>query len=218
MELTMPSVFGPDELRQMIRGAIAAIKSQVDELSRLDAATGDGDHGTAIGRAMIAAGKALDENPGQGMSATMKAIGWGVMGIDGGSTGPLFGSFFMGLSKATKETESLDAAGLATAFEQGFAALQKQSKAAVGDKTLIDAFHPAVTAMRDAADRGAEIPAIFVAAAEAADRGAKSTVEMQAKFGRARNLGERSIGHIDPGAASAALLFRGFADGLNGTR
>jgi dihydroxyacetone kinase-like protein len=197
----------------MILAAVDLIKAQQDELSRLDAAIGDGDHGTAICRAMDAAAKALDENAGQSIEKTLKAIGWAVMGIDGGSTGPLFGSLFSGMAKAAKDADSLDGPALVAMFEQGLAGIRKHSQATVGDKTLIDAIEPAVQAMRASAG-GGDIAAILDAGAEAADEGAKATAEMQAKFGRAKNLGERSIGHVDPGAASAALLFAGFAKAM----
>jgi len=207
----MPERIGIEELRRMILAAVDLIKAQQDELSRLDAATGDGDHGMAICRAMDAAAKALDENAGQSISQTLKAIGWAVMGIDGGSTGPLFGSLFNGMAKAAKDVDSLDAPALAAMFDQGLAGIRKHSQAKIGDKTLIDAIEPAVQAMQAAEG---DIAALLVAGAEAADQGAKATEDMQAKFGRAKNLGERSIGHIDPGAASAALLFAGFAKAL----
>ncbi len=209
----MPERIGIEELRGMILTAVDLIKAQQDELSRLDAAIGDGDHGMAICRAMDAAAKALDENAGQNIDTTLKAIGWAVMGIDGGSTGPLFGSLFNGMAKAAKDTDSLDCPALVAVFEQGLAGIRKHSQAAVGDKTLIDAIEPAVQAMRSAAGSG-DAAAILDVGAKAADEGAKSTADMQARFGRAKNLGERSIGHIDPGAASAALLFAGFAKAM----
>lgn len=208
----MQKQIGIEELRAMILAAVDLIKAQQDELSRLDAATGDGDHGMAICRAMDAAAKALEENAGQSIDKTLKAIGWAVMGIDGGSTGPLFGSLFNGMAKAAKDVDSVDGPALVAMFEQGLAGIRKHTQAAVGDKTLIDAIEPAVQAMVTAS--GEDIAAILAAAAKAADEGAKATADMQAKFGRAKNLGERSIGHIDPGAASAALLFAGFAKAM----
>ena len=210
----MAEQIGIEEIREMILAAVDLIKAQQDELSRLDAAIGDGDHGMAICRAMDAAAKALDENAGQSIDKTLKAIGWAVMGIDGGSTGPLFGSLFSGMAKAAKDADSLDGPALAAMFQQGLAGIRKHSRAAVGDKTLIDAIEPAVQAMREVAASGAAISAILDAGARAADEGAKATVDMQARFGRAKNLGERSIGHVDPGAASAALLFAGLAKAM----
>jgi dihydroxyacetone kinase-like protein len=137
-----------------------------------------------------------------------------MMCIDGGSTGPLWGSLFVGMSTGVGEADSLDCGAVADAFEAGLAKIQKQSKAQVGDKTMMDALIPAVGAIRTAADASASINDAMSAAAQAAAEGAEATAGMQAKFGRARNLGERVIGHIDPGATSMSLLFKAFSEAL----
>ncbi len=201
----------------MIRRAASDIRAAVDELSRLDSATGDGDHGSAMLRSMDAAEKALAE---AGESASPKDVlfqaGWAVMSAAGGATGPLLGSLLMGLSEGFGDNPRLDAAGTAAAFEAALASVRKQTKAQPGDKTMMDALVPAVTAIREAADAGAGIPAALKQAAEAAAKGAEATVTMQARFGRAKNLGERSIGSVDAGARSMALLLAGFAAALGG--
>ena len=201
----------------MIRRAASDIRAAADELSRLDSATGDGDHGSAMLRSMDAAEKALAE---AGESASPKDVlfqaGWAVMSAAGGATGPLLGSLLMGLSEGFGDNPRLDAAGTASAFEAALANVRKQTKAQPGDKTMMDALVPAVTAIREAADAGAGIPVALAQAAEAAAKGAESTVTMQARFGRARNLGERSIGSIDAGARSMALLLASFAAAING--
>ena len=201
----------------MIRRAASDIRAAADELSRLDSATGDGDHGSAMLRSMDAAEKALAE---AGESASPKDVlfqaGWAVMSAAGGATGPLLGSLLMGLSEGFGDNPRLDAAGTASAFEAALANVRKQTKAQPGDKTMMDALVPAVTAIREAAGAGETIPAALAQAAEAAAKGAESTVTMQARFGRARNLGERSIGSIDAGARSMALLLASFAAAING--
>ena len=201
----------------MIRRAASDIRAAADELSRLDSATGDGDHGSAMLRSMDAAEKALAE---AGESASPKDVlfqaGWAVMSAAGGATGPLLGSLLMGLSEGFGDNPRLDAAGTASAFEAALANVRKQTKAQPGDKTMMDALVPAVTAIREAAGAGESIPAALAQAAEAAAKGAESTVTMQARFGRARNLGERSIGSIDAGARSMALLLASFAAAING--
>lgn len=201
----------------MIRRAASDIRAAVDELSRLDSATGDGDHGSAMLRSMDAAEKAVAE---AGESASPKDVlfqaGWAVMSAAGGATGPLLGSLLMGLSEGFGDNPRLDAAGTASAFEAALASVRKQTKAQPGDKTMMDALVPAVTAIREAADAGASIPAALAQAAEAAAKGAESTRTMQARFGRARNLGERSIGSVDAGARSMALLLAGFAAAMGG--
>jgi dihydroxyacetone kinase-like protein len=136
------------------------------------------------------------------------------MGVDGGATGPLFGMLFMGMSDAVEGKEALESPDVAAAFEAGLASVQKQTKARVGDKTLIDALVPAVAALRAAADDGADPATALEAAAQAAAQGAESTKDLQARFGRARNIGEASKGYADPGATSVSLVFRGFAEAL----
>ncbi len=199
----------------MIRRAASEIRAAVDELSRLDSATGDGDHGSAMLRSMAAAEKAVAET---GQAASPKDLlfqaGWAVMSEAGGATGPLLGSLLMGLSEGFGDRTQLDAPGTAAAFEAALASVRKQTKAQPGDKTMMDALIPAVTAMRQAADAGATIPAALAKAAEAAAKGAESTKAMQARFGRARNLGERSIGSIDAGAKSMSILLAAFAAAL----
>jgi dihydroxyacetone kinase-like protein len=201
----------------MIRRAASDIRAAADELSRLDAATGDGDHGLAMLRSMAAAGKALAEaGQSAGPKDALFQAAWAVMSQAGGATGPLLGSLLMGLSEGFGERAQLDAPGVAAAFEAALESVRSQTQAQPGDKTMMDALVPAVMAMRQAADAGASIPAALAKAAEAAAKGAESTRTMQARFGRARNLGERSIGSIDAGAKSMSILLAGFAAAMNG--
>ena len=202
-------------LGQMILAAVEKIRANHQELSRLDSATGDGDHGTTMLRAMDAVSKAVAEAGEGDIKSLLHGIGWGIMCADGGSTGPLLGSLFMGMSEGAGDAESLDCAALAATFEAGLASMQKQSKAQVGDKTMMDALIPAVESLRTAADAGANPAAAMQQAAEAARKGAEATKDMQAKFGRARNLGERTLGNIDPGATSISYLFEGFSESIS---
>ena len=120
----------------------------------------------------------------------------------------------MGLSNGIDELETVDCLMLAAMFESGLAGVRRQSKAQIGDKTMMDALLPAVDAMRQAADAEKSISEALQAAAEAAEKGAISTKDFRAKFGRAKNLGDRTIGCQDPGATSMALIFQGFFEGL----
>ncbi|MDP7288185.1 MAG: dihydroxyacetone kinase subunit DhaL [Phycisphaerae bacterium] len=210
----MADTINADNLVAMLQNAVATIRDNELMLSKLDSATGDGDHGSAMVSAVGAADKAIVEWDKASIKSLLKGVGWGMMCIDGGSTGPLWGSLFMGMSKGAGEAETLDCAALADAFEAGLEKLQKQSKAQVGDKTMMDALIPAVGAIRTAADASASINDAMAAAAAAAAEGAAATSEMLAKFGRARNLGDRVIGHIDPGATSMSLLFKAFSEAL----
>jgi phosphoenolpyruvate---glycerone phosphotransferase subunit DhaL len=209
----MPGTIGWAELGRMLRGAAASVRKDHEELSRLDSFGGDGDHGTTMQRAMGAVEKALDGAAPRAPGPLLQDIGWAVMGIDGGATGPLFGSFFMGMAEAMGDRGSLDAAALAAALDSGLATVQKRTKAHPGDKTMIDALVPAVEAARGAAAGGAEIGDVLRLAAEAAARGAESTASMVARFGRAKTLGAKSAGSRDPGATSVSLIFRGFFEG-----
>ena len=203
---------GYDEIVGMLKGAVVKIRANQDALSKLDSATGDGDHGTAMGKAMNAVEKTIDEAKTAEIKTLLHDIGWNVMCIDGGSTGPLFGSLFMGMSEGAGDRERLDAAALAETFQAGLAKVQKQTKAKPGDKTLMDALVPAVEALAAATE--GDIEDALKSAAEAAAEGVEATADMLAKFGRARNLGERSRGHKDPGAASVAHIFQGLYEGI----
>ena len=209
----MADTIGIDDIGRMVRSAADKIRATRDELSKLDSAIGDGDHGMTITRAMGIAEKVIEESENKDLKGLLKDVGWGVMGVDGGATGPLLGSFLMGLSNGIGEQDVIDCPTLAAMFEAGLAGVRRQSKAQVGDKTLMDALLPAVDAIRQAADAGKSITEALQAAAEAAEKGAVSTKDFRAKFGRAKNLGDRTLGHQDPGATSMALIFQGFFEG-----
>jgi phosphoenolpyruvate---glycerone phosphotransferase subunit DhaL len=197
----------------MLNAATDQIRQNHEMLSKLDSAVGDGDHGTTILRTMEAVSKTVSENPASDLKTLFSAIAWAVMSCDGGSTGPLLGSFFMGLSDGAAGHSELDYAALGSVFEAGIARLQKQSRAEVGDKTMMDAFLPALKALKSAGG-ALGIKGALAQAAEAAANGAEATRNMKAKFGRARNLGDRVLGHADPGAVSVSLIFKGFSEGI----
>ena len=201
-------------MSRLLLGAVASIRANHQHLSRLDSATGDGDHGTAMLRSMEAIEKAAREAGGSSPKDLLFQAGWEVMSAAGGATGPLLGSFLMGLSEGFGDAAELDAAGAAGAFEKALAAVRKQSKAQPGDKTMLDAMIPAVEAFRAAVDGSADIARALQEAAAAAGAGAEATRNMLAKFGKARNLGDRTLGHADPGATSIACIFQGFVDGI----
>ena len=203
---------GYDTIARMIQSAAAKIRASEKELSALDSATGDGDHGTTICKVMDAAEAASKVDVGGKISELLNKVGWDVLSVDGGSTSPLLGSFFLGLSETVGDAVQLDTAAVASMFESGLAGLRQQTKAQPGDKTMVDALVPAVEALRASAVGNQPVSAALNAAAVAAKRGAEATKQMQAKFGRARNLGERTIGHTDPGATSISYIFQGFAE------
>lgn len=178
-------------------------------LSQLDAETGDGDHGIVI--AMIA-GRMEESAQGWDGSRPLKDLfddlGWQALGVAGGTTGPLWGSFLTGMGEALDEQKELDGPDLRKAFRGGLDSLGSISAARTGDKTLMDALIPAVEAMESCPSGS---PAVLLAvAAQAAQAGAAKTKDLVAKFGRwAREPG---LGHLDPGAVSLALLLQAWAE------
>lgn len=199
---------------EMLQGAIAKVQEQNTKLSALDSAIGDGDHGTTMLRAMSVLEKAIAEGRGKALPDLLKDMGWGLLGVDGGASGPLLGSLFLGMSKAGCEKEEIDANTFAAMFETGLSFLRKHTQAQVGDKTLMDALVPAVAELRAGATQGCGIVECVERAAQAAQAGAGSTSNLVARVGRAKNLGQRALGIQDPGATSIALIFEGFCDGL----
>lgn len=198
----------------MLAGAIAKVKDGSDYLSQLDSAGGDGDHGVTMRRAMNEVEKTVAANQEASLRELIAQVGWTLLGIDGGVTGPLLGSFFIGVAENVGEHQALDVEGLAGAFEAGVAQLRKQTKAQIGDKTMIDALLPAVEALRGAVNAGKDVEQSLREAAEAAGRGADATRNFVAKFGKARFSGERTLGHPDPGATSTTMIFEGFCEGI----
>lgn len=210
----MTQAIGYNELTQMLRCAVEQIRNNHEMLSKLDSFGGDGDHGTTMVRGMGIVAKTIDESKSTDIKTLLSDIGWAVMGVDGGAAGPLFGSFFNGMSEPTDGKDAIDVATLAAMFEAGLASVKTLTKAKPGDKTMIDALVPAVEAVQKAAGEGASITGALDKAARAAKEGADATRDMQARFGRAKNIGEKSVGNVDPGATSVSLIFKGFIEGV----
>ena len=195
----------------MILVAVAKIKENHEILSKLDSATGDGDHGTTMLRTVKAVEETINTNPDETLKDVLYKIGWAVMSVDGGSTGPLLGSFFMGMSEGAGDSATYDGSAVAEMIIAGINKMHKQSRAQVGDKTMMDAMLPAADALKSA-DKSKAVSEILQKAAKAATEGADATVNMKAKYGRARNLGDRVLGHKDPGSVSVSLMFQGFCE------
>lgn len=191
---------------EMVASGLAAVQDQKDELSALDSATGDGDHGIAICEAMSAALEAADAEAE--FKKMLTDMGFAIMMKTSGSISTLLGAFFLGMANAAAAND-LNVAQTAAMLSGGLANVRQQTKADIGDKTMMDALIPAVEALDE--HQADDLPVMFAKAAEAAEAGRASTADMVAKFGRARNLGERVIGHTDAGATSIALIFKAFA-------
>lgn len=208
----MAATLGYEDLVRMLNGAVQEIRDNHEILSKLDSVGGDGDHGSTMLRAMNRLEEAAKACATPTIKTLLYDVGWAILGVDGGATGPLLGTLFMSMSEVAEGKDSLDSEAVALAFEQGLKGVTRQTKARPGDKTMIDALTPAVEALRTAA--GEDVSEMLERAAAAAQTGAESTAAMQARFGRAKNIKEQSIGHQDPGATSMAFLFLGFSKGI----
>lgn len=196
-----------DEVARWIRDFAAAVRERKDELTQLDQAIGDGDHGINMDRGMTAVVAALDVAEPDEVSALARSVAMTLISKVGGASGPLYGTLFLQFGSAAGP-EPLTPLGWAGCLEAGLAGVRARGKAEPGDKTMVDALIPATEALRAALDEGATFAEALARAADAAEEGARATIPLVARKGRASYLGERSAGHQDPGATSSALLVR----------
>jgi dihydroxyacetone kinase-like protein len=200
-----------------MRRFAAEVAEHRDQLVRLDTAIGDGDHGTNMDRGMRKALERLDAlDADADIGAVLKAVGTALVSSVGGAAGPLYGTFFLQMGRATDGSSTLDLQAWAQAVDAGVKGVQQRGKAEPGDKTMVDALVPAAAALREAAEQGGDVAEATRRAAAAAEEGMKATIPMEARKGRASYLGPRSIGHQDPGATSSYLLMRSAAEALAG--
>jgi phosphoenolpyruvate---glycerone phosphotransferase subunit DhaL len=209
------SIVRAETITSWLGEAEEQIKANSDYLTQLDAAIGDGDHGTNMRRGFDAVGKALAGQgdatpPGQLLILAGKTL----IATVGGASGPLWGSAFRRAGRALPDLDEFDGDALAAALDAAVDGVVDLGAASPGDKTMVDALQPAATALRDALASGQPLAQAARAAAEAAQRGAEATVPMQARKGRASYLGERSIGHQDPGATSAAIILAALSQAI----
>lgn len=174
-------------------------------LSDLDAAVGDADHGINMERGMTAVMAALDEEPPADLPALFKKVGMTLVSSVGGASGPLYGTLFLRMGPAFG-ADAAGAAEFAKALRAGVDGVVARGRAEAGDKTMFDALAPALDALDGALAAGTDLAAALQQAAAAADGGRDATESMVARKGRASYLGQRSVGHIDPGATSSAML------------
>lgn len=207
----MAATITVNDFQNMLSTALKRITERADEFSKLDATLGDGDHGEAIVQAMSAIVKSSQKNAE--FKQMLNDMGFDVMMEISGSTSTLLGGFFLGMSDALEPGKTeLNATEVKAMFQGGLDGVKKQTKAVVGDKTMMDALIPAVEAIQACPDE--DIKVILESGADAATKGAAATIDMKANFGRARNYGERSIGHLDSGATSWACMFTAFAEAI----
>ncbi|QGF25082.1 dihydroxyacetone kinase subunit L [Raineyella fluvialis] len=195
-------------LTRWLRTYATTIADHEEHLTELDAAIGDADHGTNMARGMTSVAALLDDQTFETLDVLAKKVGMALVSAVGGAAGPLYGTFWLRFAQPLAGLATADADQLSRALHAAVDGVRQRGKADVGDKTMLDALVPAVDAYDTAITQGADLPVALTRAAEAADAGCAATVPMVARKGRASYLGERSAGHQDPGATSAALLLR----------
>jgi dihydroxyacetone kinase-like protein len=201
-----------EAVRAWIGSFASAITGHKDELTELDAAIGDADHGINMDRGMKAVAAKLDGAAGGDIGAMLKTVGMTLVSTVGGAGGPLYGTLFLQLASATAGAEALTPELWSAALHQAVAGVQARGRAEPGDKTMLDALIPARDAFDQARAEGGSFAQALRASAAAAEQGMRDTIPLVARKGRASYLGERSAGHQDPGATSSFLLIRAAAD------
>ncbi|HRV94785.1 MAG TPA: dihydroxyacetone kinase subunit DhaL [Anaerolineae bacterium] len=201
-----------DNLLAWIEALQQVYSENKEYLTKLDSAIGDADHGINMNRGFTAVKAELEKNPPDNISNALKTVAMTLIKTVGGASGPLYGTFFLRASTAVTGKETLEPADVVALFETGFSGIIQRGKAEVGDKTMVDAWTPAIAAMNEALTNGATIQEILNKGTGAAEEGMKNTIPLQARKGRASYLGERSIGHQDPGATSTYLMLKQVAE------
>ena len=196
-----------------ISAAAGAVAEHKGELNTLDREIGDGDHGENMDRGMRASVDALAKLPDDATpSAALRSIAMTLISTVGGASGPLYGTAFLKAAEPVGDAQAIDGEALVALLTAARDGIVSRGKAESGDKTMIDAWTPAVEAASASLAAGADPAAILAAAAEAAEKGSDATIPLVARKGRASYLGERSAGHRDPGAQSTALILRAGAE------
>ncbi|MCI6040373.1 MAG: dihydroxyacetone kinase subunit L [Clostridiales bacterium] len=203
------------QTKEMLLAAADAIISSVPLLTEVDRVIGDGDHGVGIGGGMEKAKEALEkmDQPAD-INSLYKNMGMAMINSMGGASGVIFGTMFLGGVKGLPAKTELDCATMAQMSRKSVDAIKQRGQAQVGDKTMVDAYEPAVQAMESYT--GNDLAEMLSAAAEAAEKGVESTKNFIAKFGRARYLGERALGHQDAGATSVSIIISAMRDYVKG--
>jgi dihydroxyacetone kinase-like protein len=196
----------PDEVKARLLAVCDAMLASEARLTKADQAIGDGDHGVGMARGFAAAREALSTKPANSVGDPFKTMGMAILMKSGGASGAVFGSLFSGMTKNLGGA-MLDAENFVQALRDGLAAVQSRGGAKAGDKTMLDALIPAIAA----AERQSDLQAALAAAAKASAEGAAETASMIATTGKSKTLGERSRGHMDPGAISLSIILEAFA-------
>lgn len=199
---------------EILRRITAVLVENASYLTQLDSAIGDGDHGTNMARGFNAVLPKVEAQAGQSAATLLKTTATTLISTVGGAAGPLYGTAFLRASTTLDGVDEIGPPEVVAAFEAALAGVQARGKASAGEKTMVDALLPATEALRAAVERGEDLATAWEHAAAAARTGMEATIPMLATKGRASYLGERSIGHQDPGATSSYLIVQAIADTL----
>ncbi len=202
----MTGTVSAQALGEWVRSFAQAVAENKDALTDLDSAIGDGDHGVNMDRGMRAVVVALDDTKPATAGELFTKVGMTLVSTVGGASGPLFGTLFLRIGASLGNAEEVTLSQFAVALHAGLDGVVARGKAVAGDKTMFDALAPAVEALEAAVSAGADTAEALTSAAAAAASGRDATTPLLARKGRASYLGERSVGHQDPGATTVALL------------
>jgi dihydroxyacetone kinase-like protein len=191
-----------------MREVESVMRAERDYLVQLDAAIGDGDHGTNMSRGFSAVVQAINGEPGATPGRLLTLAGRTLVSSVGGASGPLWGSALRSAGRTLGDRTTFQAEDLVEVLAAALTAVKDLGAASPGEKTMVDALEPAVDVLRERVAAGAPLPEALDDAGEAAEAGMRATTPMQARKGRASYLGERSVGHQDPGATSTAMIIR----------
>lgn len=203
-----------DQIVKWLEKLTAVFNENKAYLTQLDSAIGDADHGINMSRGFNKVIEKLPTVADKDIGNILKTTGMTLISSVGGASGPLYGTFFMRSGMATASREELSGEDLAKLLQAGVEGIVQRGRAQLGDKTMFDAWAPALDALRSALAEGQDTVAALGAAVAAAEQGMKDTIPLQAKKGRASYLGERSIGHQDPGATSSYLMLKALLETL----
>jgi phosphoenolpyruvate---glycerone phosphotransferase subunit DhaL len=199
---------------QWLEHTAVVLNDNKDELSRLDSPIGDADHGINMSRGFKAVLGKLPSVADKDIGNILKATGMALISSVGGASGPLYGTFFLRSGAASMSKEELNTEDLLQLFFDGVDGIVQRGRPQLGDKTMFDTWAPALEALQAACVNGDDVVAALRSAVTAAEQGMKNTIPLQARKGRASYLGERSIGHQDPGATSSYLIFKALLETL----
>ncbi len=204
-----------DQIIKWLEKSADVIQASKGYLTQLDAAIGDADHGVNMARGFSKVAEKLPTIKDNDIGTILKTTGMTLISSMGGASGPLYGTFFMRAATIGNGKDVLNTIDLCAMFRAGVDGIVQRGRPNLGDKTMFDAWAPALDAMHTALAKGSDTLTIIKAGAAGIDQGMKNTIALQARKGRASYLGERSIGHQDPGATSSCLIFEALLDVLS---